>query len=208
MTDHLCVARRSLALAATLGFASFAACAGDRTVPIPFEVDRAQLRGDRYMLKLNDDAAAIPAARIQSLPVVDGRIGDRAELDHGLLVYFPYGTIVRAEMRIQKFRTDGDAASGPDPVYRLVKDFDKALGPVCASMSDAGQPGHVVEMRIASQKVISVVERVPQPGIGAAADTASYRVLSTLNVTYLADLASANAMYDTCTHKRGRMATN
>ena len=69
MTCHLDVALRGLVVAATLGLASIAAHAGERGVAIPFEADRAKLRGDRYMLKLNDDAAAIPAARILSLPV-------------------------------------------------------------------------------------------------------------------------------------------
>ena len=208
MTCHLDVALRGLVVAATLGLASIAAHAGERSVAIPFEADRAKLRGDRYMLKLNDDAAAIPAARILSLPVVDGRIGDRAELDHGLQVYFPYGSIVRAEMHIQKFQTDGDASSGPDPVYRVVKDFDKALGPVCASVGDAGQPGHIVEMRIAPQKIISIVERLPEANDSGKGDNASYRVLSALNVSYLADLAASNQLYDTCTRKHGKVAGN
>jgi len=205
MFAHLDVALRAFAVAAALCLTGLAAHAAERAVPIPFEADRAKLRGDRYVLKLNDDAAAIPAARILSLPVVDGRIGDRAQLDHGLQVYFPYGTIVRADMRFQKF--DGDGAAG-DPFYRLVKEFDKALGPVCAKVSDGAEAGHVYEMRIAPQKVISIVERLPQVNATGAPDGASYRVESALNVTYLADLSSANELYDTCTRKRGKVARN
>jgi hypothetical protein len=205
MTSRPRIVSRSLVLAAGLALSAITATAADRAVAIPFEADRAQLRGDRLMLRLNDDATVIPAIRIRGLPVVDGRIGDRADLDNGLQVYFPDGRIVRAEMRIQKFRTDGGATPVPDPAYRVVAEFDKALGPVCARTGDASVAGHSVEMRITPQKVISIVERAPAPGSNAMPENVSYRVLSALDVTFLADQGQAYELYDTCTHAHSKV---
>jgi hypothetical protein len=205
MTSQPDIASRGLVLAAALTLSAMAASAAERTVAIPFEADRAQLRGDRLMLKLNDDAAAIPATRIRGLPVVNGRIGDRADLDNGLQVYFPDGRIVRAEMRVQKFRTDDSAAALPDPAYRVVAEFDKVLGPVCARTSNASVAGHSIEMRITAQKVISIVERASIPPGNAMPENVSYRVISALDVAFLAEQGQAYELYDTCTHKHGKV---
>lgn len=75
---------------AAASIALTASAAAAQTGPlIPFEADRAQARGDRNQLRLLDDASRIPANRIHHLPVVEGRLGEYASLDGGLLVYFP-----------------------------------------------------------------------------------------------------------------------
>ncbi|HYM32262.1 MAG TPA: hypothetical protein VEU47_13235 [Candidatus Cybelea sp.] len=170
------------------------------------------MRGDRTILKLNGDSTDIPANRIMSLPVVDGKIGDRAALDDGLELYFPDGRIVLAEMRFQKYLLPpgGVGQAQVNPRFKVVSDFDRALGRVCATVANADGVGSVTEMRITPQKVISIVTREPvtkstEAKIPAAADNVSYRILSALDVRFLAKAPAAYSLYDTCVGKQSRV---
>jgi len=178
--------------------------AADRHKPgpaIPFETDRAKLRGDRSLLKLNDDASVIPGKRIEALPVVDGKIGDRAKLDGGLLIYFPYGRIVTAETEFSPYRRSaaGTGQYEPDPAYRRVENFDKVLGPVCARVADSASRGGEVDMRIGVQNVISLVQAKPvSDGPGAALGQKHYRVVTALDIRNLQSEPHAAALYASC----------
>lgn len=177
--------------ATMIGAVSPAAAAGrpaHQTALIPFEADRAKERGDRFQLKLNDDATLIPGHRIRSLPIVDGKLGEWAKLD-GLDVYFPFGRIVRTQTEYHKFKP---GMGEPDPNYKQIAAFDKALGPVCATETSGNVPA---EMRINQDHVISLVQVLP---IATADDGKSYRVVNTLEMRFLQDEPMADRLYRSC----------
>ena len=170
--------------------------------PIPFENDRAKLRGDRILLKLNDDASVIPGHRIEALPVVDGKIGDRAKLDGKLEIYFPYGRIVTAETEFSPYRKVSGSADRfePDPSYREVATFDNVLGPVCARATDVQGSGGEVSMRIGAQHVISLVHMDPVlDGPAASIGQKRYRVVSAMDIRNLKADPQAALLYAFCT---------
>lgn len=187
--------RAPLAVAVVVLAASTAAA---QTGPlIPFETDRAQARGDRNQLRLLDDASRIPANRIHHLPVVEGRLGEYASLDGGLLVYFPYGRIERAEVKFAKYQLDiSGSRVDPDPNFRKVSAFDKTLGPVCAARDTSN--GGRIEMRL-SDKAISLVEtRADQSHPSYPADNMSYRVVTAASLRWLDKEPEAASLHRTC----------
>ena len=98
-------------------------------VAIPFEQDRSGQR-----VSLNMEAHEIPGGRILGVPVVDGKMGEHAQLD-GIDLWFPYGRVVAAYTELNV----------ANPAHaRKVRDFDRALGAVCAHASG-------VEMRLHRQ---------------------------------------------------------
>jgi hypothetical protein len=172
---------------------------------IPFEPERAASRGDKQQLRLLDDASRIPAHRIHGLPVVDGKIGEYAELDSGLQVYFPYGRIERSEIKFAKYQMDlNGGRADPHPEYRRIAGFDKALGPVCASRDFAG--GERLEMRILD-RAITVVHRTPDrshPGLPA--DAEKVRVVTATNLHWLQGEPEAATLHRNCQQGRATAA--
>ncbi|WP_162914927.1 hypothetical protein [Desertibaculum subflavum] len=172
---------------------------------IPFESERAASRGDQQQLRLLDDASRIPAHRIHGLPIVDGKIGEYAQLDSGLQVYFPYGRIERAESKFAKYQVDlNGGRADPHPEYRRVAGFDKALGPICASREFAG--GERMEMRILD-RAITVVHRTPdrsQPNLPTDAET--IRVVTSTNLHWLQGEPEAAALHRSCQQGRSTAA--
>jgi len=164
---------------------------------IPFESDRAQARGDHHQLRLLDDASRIPANRIHHLPVVNGTLGEYASLDGGLLVYFPYGRIERAEVKFSKYQLDisGNRAD-PDPNFRKVSGFDRALGPVCAAQDLPG--GGRIEMRQNDKASSLVGERADQSHPSLPADNRSYRVVTAASMRYLQEVPQADMLHRSC----------
>ena len=168
---------------------------------IPFESERAAQRGDQQQLRLLDDASRIPANRIRGLPIIDGKIGEYAQLDSGLQVYFPYGRIERSELKFAKYQVDVNGSRvDQHPEYRRMAGFDKALGPVCASRDFAG--GERMEMRILNQ-AITYVHRAPDrshPGLPA--DAENIRVITATNVHWLQAEPEAATMHRSCQQGR------
>lgn len=184
-----------------LGVISGEALAQGRGPVIPFETERAAERGDRQQLRLLDDASRIPANRIHGLPIVDGKIGEYAQLDSGLQVYFPYGRIERAENKFAKYQADlNGGRPDPHPEYRRLANFDKALGPVCASREFAG--GERLEMRILD-KAITVVHRTPDRSPGLPEDAESIRVVTSTHIHWLQGEPEAAALHRSCQQGRG-----
>jgi hypothetical protein len=163
-------------------------------VPIPFEAERAQLRGDKRVLRLNDDATAIPGSRVKYLPITEGRMGERAALDH-LELYFPFGRIVAATTEFHKHRLFGERLEA-DPFYKHVASFDRALGPVCArGVGDNGQP---VEMRM-NDRAMSLVQFMPGPHDDKAGEqTRSYKVTTFVEIRHMGGHAEASRLYASC----------
>lgn len=172
---------------------------------IPFEPERAASRGDQQQLRLLDDASRIPAHRIHGLPIVDGKIGEYAQLDSGLQVYFPYGRIERAESNFAKYQIDlNGGRADPHPEYRRVAGFDKALGPVCASRDFAG--GERTEMRILD-RAITVVHRTPdQSHPGLPTDAEKVRVVTATHLHWLQSEPEAAALHRSCLQGRATAA--
>lgn len=179
------------------------------TALIPFEQDRAKERGDRSMIRLNDDVARMSASRIIEMPVVDGRMGDHARLDN-LELFFPYGSVVTATAEFHKYRPALLASSdnkvpefNPDPHYDRIKTFDSQLGKVCAS--EAMTDGRRVEMRISPDHVLSVVHVLPAKFAGPTAqDNPSYKVVSGLEMRFLAfKEPEADRLYRQCQRPKG-----
>ena len=144
------------------------------TVNIPFESERPS------PVRINDDATVIPAHRIRDVPVVDGKMGEHVRLDGGVELYFPFGRVVSAAM---EFRPVRQSLTNPslfeaDPAYRHVANFDRVLGPVCAS--DTGLAGPI-EMRI-NGEAMSVVKTMLTP-VGDAGP--SYRVVTVAETRWL-----------------------
>ncbi|WP_300302825.1 hypothetical protein [Ferrovibrio sp.] len=185
----ICAAAASLAAA---GMAQAQSKKGAKpTALIPFEAERAKDRGDRNLIRLNDDITRMSSARVVELPVVDGRMGDHARLED-VEIFFPFGSIVLATAEFHKYRpalmASAAATSMPevstDPRYDRVKSFDRQLGKVCASekLSDSQK----IEMRISPERVLSLVHVTPAKFEGpTAADHPSYKVVSALEMRFL-----------------------
>jgi hypothetical protein len=149
-------------------------------VAIPFEVERAALRGDRNSVRLNDDATSIPAHRIREVPVVDGKMGEHVRLDGGVELYFPFGRVVSASIEFHPLRvmpTDPTKVEA-DPTYRSVASFDNALGEVCARDVDGAGP---LELR-RSGEAFSLVRTIPAR---VAGPSPSYRVVTVTETRWL-----------------------
>ena len=144
------------------------------TVNIPFESDRPSA------VRINDDATVIPAHRIRDVPVVDGKMGEHVRLDGGVELYFPFGRIVSAAMEFRPVRQSPTNPSlyEADPAYRQVANFDRALGPVCASDTALAGP---IEMRI-NGEAMSVVKTLVTP-VGDSGP--SYRVVTVAETRWL-----------------------
>lgn len=175
-------------------------------ITIPFEAERAVLRGDRNALRLNDDATIIPRHRIVDLPVVNGRMGEWVTLD-GVDLYFPDGRIVVARTEFQPLRSiAGDAARlEADPNYRHVTSFDAALGPVCARDPNGGG----TELRISRDHAISVVQKVTAAhSNGQGAEIPAYRVTTVLDANWLRrSEPHAEPLYASCLNGGARSAS-
>jgi hypothetical protein len=199
------LARASIAAVLISGVVSVQALAQGRGPVIPFEPERAAQRGDKQQLRLLDDASRIPAHRIRGLPMIDGKIGEYAELDSGLRVYFPYGRIERSELKLAKYQLDLNSNRvDPHPEYTRLSNFDKALGPVCASREFAG--GERLEMRILGN-AITLVHRAPDKSHPSLpADAESVRVLTATNVHWLQGEPEAMTLHRTCQQGRGTTA--
>lgn len=179
------------------------------TALIPFEAERAKERGDRTLVRLNDDVARMSAARIIEMPVIDGRMGEHARLD-GVELFFPYGSVVTATAEFHKYRpallasSDNSAPEfNLDPHYDRVKSFDSQLGKVCASEKQSD--GRRVEMRISPEHVMSVVHVMPAKYAGPTApDNPSYKVISGLEMRFLAfKEPEADRLYRLCQRPSG-----
>ncbi len=201
----------TLAAALLLAAGAPAHARGDKAVGphpvIPFEADRAALRGDRVILRLNDESSAIPSHRIQELPVINGRLGDHAKLDGGVMLWFPHGRILSSEMTIHQLRPD-PAHPGeyiPDAAYRHVAQFDRALGPVCAAEGDPATAAGRAEMRLSSSKMITLVV-VHNELAGPKHTNTAYQVTSATNVIDMQSPARARALYQQCTKTSSKMA--
>lgn len=180
------------------------------TALIPFEAERAKERGDRNLIRLNDDITRMSSARVVELPVVDGRMGDHARLED-VEIFFPFGSIVLATAEFHKYRPAlvASAAVTPlpdvsaDPRYDRVKHFDHQLGKVCASekLSD----GQRIEMRISPERVLSLVHVTPAKFQGpTAADNPSYKVVSALEMRFLSfKEPDAERLYRQCQRPAG-----
>lgn len=154
---------------------------------IPFEIERAAARGDRHVLRLNEDSSAIPANRIVDLPVVDGKMGDYARLDGGLLLYFPYGSIVSAESDFREFRPD-PAHPGQwlrDPSFALTHRFDRELGPVCDKEGDPAAPEGRLAFRMRRGGLYSLVTEKILPATAGRPASTTYRVVSVADLQRL-----------------------
>lgn len=125
-------------------------------VQIPFEQERSSQR-----VSLNMEAHEIPGGRILGVPVVDGKMGEHAQLD-GIDLWFPYGRVVAAY-------TEYDIGNATHA--RRVRDFDRALGAVCANANG-------VEMRLQRQTgTIALVRR--------GADANHYKMIVTAEQRWL-----------------------
>jgi len=175
------------------------------TAPIPFEQERARERGDRAMLLLNEDASRIPGHRIVELPIINGKMGEHAKLDDNVEIFFPFGRILTATTEIHKYRPTGVKTEGmgpeylPDPRYNRVKNFDRALGVVCASERVDGGP-YKVELRRGSDQSLSLVRSIPAENKPANdEDAVSYRVVSSMDIRYLSrQEPEADRLYRRC----------
>lgn len=185
------------------------------TALIPFETERAQERGDRVLLNINEDITRVPGFRVLELPIVDGKIGEHARLDSNVEIYFPFGRIVVATTEFHKYRPALMASSSPgaaadimpDPNYHRVTTFDRHLGKPCAIEILAD--GQEVEMRISPNRMMSVVHTMPAKYAGPTAeDSPSYRVVSGLEMRFLAQKAPmAERLYRQCQSPKGPKLT-
>lgn len=185
------------------------------TALIPFETERAQERGDRVLLNINEDITRVPGFRVLELPIVDGKIGEHARLDSNVEIYFPFGRIVVATTEFHKYRPALMASSSAvsaaeimaDPHYQRVKAFDRQLGKPCAIEILA--EGHEVEMRINSSRMMSVVHTMPAKHPGPTAEESpSYKVISGLEMRFLAlKEPMADRLYRQCQSPKGQKLT-
>ena len=201
------IAASPLAMAQSNGAKAKTAAAKPPTAIIPFEAQRAEQRGDKLVLRLNDDATVIPSKRIREVPIVDGRMGEHAELD-GVKLYFPFGRIVSAQTTFEKFRDLGasmgpnNARFVPDPNYGQVAHFDRVLGTVCATETVGQYPVQVAEMRINRDKAISYVLSMPGPkDPSTGEETKAYHVVSVMEAGWLEKLPQALRMHKDCQAK-------
>lgn len=179
------------------------------TALIPFEAERAKERGDRHLIRLNDDVTRLPASRVVELPVVDGRLGEHARLDD-VELFFPFGSVVLATAEFHRYRP-AQLASGSsetpayssDPKYDRTRAFDAQLGKVCAS--DKQDDGRRVEMRISPERILSLVHVMPAVHAGPTAkDHPSYRVVSGLEMRFLSfKEPEAERLYRLCQRPGG-----
>lgn len=171
--------------------------AAEKGPVILLEPERAGTRGDRMVLRLNDDASVIPAHRIKALPIVDGRMGERVVLDGGLQLYFPFGRIIEARSEIGKYREDATGKIELNPLFSKVTTFDVALGPVCSSVQDIDGQGGRVEMRLGPDKAISIVgHKISKAN---APDDETYRVVTVTEFRHIRQEAYAERLYQACT---------
>lgn len=171
------------------------------SVLIPFEQDRAQSRGDRNTLRLNDDVTIVPSHRIRALPIINGRMGEHVDLD-GVRLHFPFGRIVTATTEFSQFRPSAlnPSMMEPNPDFAKTAHFDHALGPACAQTVTVEGP---LEMRMGSQGTISLVKKHP--------DTVNptYRVTTALDVRHLAvEEPQAADLYRSCLQGGRKTAKN
>lgn len=167
-------------------------------VAIPFESERAALRGDGAQVQLNDEATLLPAHRVRGLPIIDGRMGEHIQMD-GVTIYMPFGRVISATA---EFRPDGKAGGKTprDSSYSLVSKFDAALGPVCATESDGGSP---VQMRINRDKAMSLVKFT-----GGTAQEPAFRVETSLETRYFREPSLASRLATECKSFRAAAAKN
>jgi hypothetical protein len=149
-------------------------------IGIPFETERAALRGDNSFVRLNQDATAIPAHRIRGLPIVDGKMGEHVLLDGGVELYFPFGRIVSASMSL--LPTDAGYT-------RAVNQFDAALGRACAREDAGGK----VELRM-KDEMISVVRHVE----GGTAQAPAYKITRVAETRWLDGDATVRRLHTLC----------
>lgn len=206
--------RISFGKAAALGFAIAVALLGSQaalaqkgprypTALIPFEQERAQNRGDRATLLLNEDASRIPGHRIVELPVVNGKMGEHAKLDDGVDIFFPFGRILTATTELHKYKSlslGNDREFQPDPRYKRVNQFDRALGHVCASERVEGETPMKIELRMGENNSLSLVRVIPPEYKNPAdSDAVSYRVTSAMEIRHLArQEPEAEKLYRNC----------
>jgi len=192
--------------AAMLGSQAALAQKGPRypTALIPFEQERAQDRGDRATLLLNEDASRIPGHRIMELPIVNGKMGEQAKLDDGVEIFFPFGRILSATTELHKYKSlslGGDTREfAPDPRYKRVNQFDRALGTVCASERVSPDSPLKIELRMGENNRLSLVRMIP-PAIKNPDDSeaVSYRVTSAMEIRHLARQdPEAEKLYRNC----------
>lgn len=182
---------------------------------IPFEQERAQQRGDRVLINLNEDITRVPGFRVVELPIVDGKIGEHARLDDDVEIYFPFGRIVVSTIEFHKYRpallaSNNPTAGGegqPDPDYVRVKSFDRHLGKPCAI--EILPNGHEVEMRIRNDRMMSIVHTMPARHIGPTSEQSpSYRVISGLEMRFLSlKEPMAEQLYGQCMRPKGQKVT-
>lgn len=190
----------SLLVALNMALAFPAVSAQERPT-ILFEAERAKIRGDRHILRLNDDASIIPAHRIVSLPIVDGRMGERVKLDNGLELYFPFGRIVEARNEFGKYRKSANGQTDLDPFFRIVQSFDKVLGQVCATTADVNGPGSRLDMRLGPNRTISMIHITPNPGV--APDDERIKVLTVSEFRWIKREPNAERLYTACQNNSG-----
>ncbi len=158
------------------------------TAPVPFEQERARERGDRAVVLLNEDVSRIPGHRIVELPIINGKMGEHARLDDNVELFFPFGRILTATIEFHKYKPVTAATDGmgpeflPDPRYSRVKNFDRALGAVCASERIDGTP-FKLELRRGSDKSLSLVRSMSSEQKPVHDQEAtSYRVVSAMDI--------------------------
>lgn len=160
-------------------------------VQIPFEAERAQERGDRTLLSLNQDITRVPSHRVLELPIVDGKMGEHARIDTNAEIYFPFGRIVTVTAEFHKYQPALVASTGVgttevalDPHYQRVQSFDRQLGKACAV--EILPHGEEIEMRLAPNGLMSVVRIMPAKYAGPTAEhSPSYKVTSGLEMRFL-----------------------
>lgn len=161
---------------------------GPEPIPIPFEQERAKARGDKRIVRLNDDITTVPKQRIVSLPIVNGRMGEHVKLD-GVELFFPFGRIVAAIHEFRKYREGGRGEL--DPAYAQVAKFDQALGPVCAREPSERMAGGHVELRIGPRGALSLVQADPVSEPPGAETHYVYRVNTATELRHLQEPAAA-----------------
>ncbi|WP_374633690.1 hypothetical protein [Ferrovibrio sp.] len=174
------------------------------TALIPFEQERAQDRGDRATLLLNEDASRIPGHRIMELPIVNGKMGEHAKLDDGVEIFFPFGRILTATTELHKYKSlslgSESREFSPDPRYKRVNQFDRVLGSVCASEGISPDSPLKIELRMGENNRLSLVRMIPPEYKNPEdSDAVSYRVTSAMEIRHLArQEPEAEKLYRNC----------
>jgi len=160
----------AVAAVIVFGMASFpggSAQAGEPTPVVPFEKLFAKERGDSKVLRFNGFSGEIPGKRIKALLQSGPILGDRVLLSEDVAVYFPDGYIVQSQARLAKYvpvpglkptqvLTRGNLM--PNPRYRLVSEFDSALGLECARVAYGDG---FASLRINRSGVMSLITEAP-----------------------------------------------